>query len=157
MFSFWEKFSFYGLLVILSTLVHSPSNNIEWINQYHLDYYLIAFISRGIAEVFGGFISDLFIGQKRSILVGTFIVLIGYYLLASDYDTFLIHGIAIIIIGIGILRPNIIVMIGNLYLEKDYLRIQGFGILHIVSILAIILPNFFIRLSKILVLIIVLC
>ena len=79
----------------------------------------------------GGIISDRLIGKKKSVLYGGFLLCIGHLILAISQIFFFFTGILLIIIGVGLLKPNISSLVGNLYKKSDKKRDQGFTIFYI--------------------------
>ena len=100
-----------------------------------------------ISPVFGGWIADHLIGQKRAILLGAAFLLLSYLFLgvfASDHTLpVVLAGIAV---GTGLLKSNISSLLGNQYTENSASRERGFTIFYmgITSgiILGTILPSY---------------
>ena len=80
--------------------------------------------------IIGGYIADHVLGYQRSILLGAIIMAAGLFvLLIEDLNWFLI-GLALIVAGNGLFKPNISVMVGNLYEPGDPKRDAGFNIFY---------------------------
>lgn len=84
-----------------------------------------------VMSIPGGLIADKLIGQKKSVLLGGFILVLGHSVLAITQDWAFYTGLGLIIIGVGLLKPNISTMVGGLYKQGDERRDNGFTIFYI--------------------------
>ena len=55
----------------------------------------------------GGWIADRILGQQRSILYGGIIIMFGHFLLAMPNGNVFYLGLSFVVIGTGLLKPNI--------------------------------------------------
>ncbi|MET7331837.1 oligopeptide:H+ symporter [Nonomuraea sp. NPDC005650] len=122
----WERFSFYGLRAILATfLAASPAHSGLGLSQetaqavvgvYGALIYLVALP--------GGWIADRILGARRSVLCGGFVIMLGHISMAVPVTSpfFVWLGLLLIIVGTGLLKPNMSVMVGRLYPEADDAR-----------------------------------
>src|SRR5204862_5882014 len=78
----------------------------------------------------GGWIADRLIGQRRAVLIGGVLIASGHFSLAVQSMATFYLGLALIVLGTGLLKPNISVMVGQLYGEKDIRRDAGFSIFY---------------------------
>jgi POT family proton-dependent oligopeptide transporter len=78
----------------------------------------------------GGIIADRLLGARRAVLWGGIIIALGHYSLALNSVPFFYAGLVLIVIGTGLLKPNISVMVGQLYGEGDARRDAGFSIFY---------------------------
>ena len=110
---FWERFSYYGMRALLAVYVatqffsHLPEGEAR--AQASLTYgaYTALIYATGI---FGGFIADRYIGYRPSILLGGLLMAVGMFmLLVPDLNWFLL-GLAVIVVGNGLFKPNISTM-----------------------------------------------
>jgi POT family proton-dependent oligopeptide transporter len=131
MTEFWERFAFYGirwaLVLYIVAQFHNGSGTGEADANLTYGSYL-ALVYAG--AVFGGYIADRIIGYQRAILVGAAFMVVG--LLAITYpdpDVFKM-GLATIIVGNGMFKPNISTMVGQLYAINDQRRDSGFTIFY---------------------------
>ena len=76
----------------------------------------------------GGWIADRFIGQRQATLVGGCIIMCGHIVLALPNITYFYTGLALLVIGTGLLKPNISSMVGQLYSESDQRRDAGYSL-----------------------------
>jgi POT family proton-dependent oligopeptide transporter len=78
----------------------------------------------------GGWIADRLIGQRRAVLYGGMLIAAGHYTLAVPASAAFYAGLVFIVLGTGLLKPNISVIVGKLYSEKDIRRDAGFSIFY---------------------------
>jgi POT family proton-dependent oligopeptide transporter len=79
----------------------------------------------------GGWIADKFLGQKKSVLYGGILLVLGHSILAIEEMWAFYSGLGLIIAGVGMLKPNISTMVGGLYKQGDIRRDKGFTIFYI--------------------------
>jgi len=125
----WERFGFYvvqGLLVLYLTQFYGYSDQLS---------YTISGVFTGlvyIAPFIGGFLADKLIGYKTAILWGGCFLIAGYFMLALFRIAFLFElGLATIVIGNGLLKPNISSLLGTQYANNDPARDSGFTLFYI--------------------------
>ena len=83
-----------------------------------------------IATVAGGLIADRLLGQYRSVLLGGSIIALGHFTLAFKTLSTFYAGLVLIVIGTGLLKPNVSTIVGSLYDEKDARRDAGFSVFY---------------------------
>ncbi|MGH8465923.1 MAG: peptide MFS transporter [Pseudomonas sp.] len=82
------------------------------------------------AAIFGGYVADKVIGYQRSILVGAVIMAAGLFMIAMPDENIFRLGLATIIAGNGLFKPNISTMVGKLYAAGDGRRDSGFTLFY---------------------------
>src|SRR5207248_7474200 len=82
------------------------------------------------AAILGGIVADRGLGQYRSVLIGGIIIAAGHFTLAFRALPFFYTGLLLIVIGTGLLKPNVSAMVGSLYEEDDSRRDAGFSIFY---------------------------
>jgi POT family proton-dependent oligopeptide transporter len=128
----WERFSYYGmraLLVLYLTATIAQGGaafSIEKATSIYGWYTGLVYLS----ALPGGWLADRFLGQRRSVLIGGCVIAAGHFSLAVPSTAFLYLGLALIIIGVGFLKPNVSTMVGGLYRENDARRDAGFSIFY---------------------------
>lgn len=125
----WERFGFYvaqGLLVLYMTQYFGFSDDMS---------YSISGIFSGLVYIspfIGGFLADRLLGFTTAIIWGGLFLVTGYALLAlSSTLPFFYPALATIIIGNGLLKPNISSLLGTQYASNDPRRESGFTIFYI--------------------------
>lgn len=128
----WERFAYYGMRALLAVYVAERffSHLGEAANaQASLIYggYTALVYATGIA---GGYVADRILGYQRSILLGAIIMAAGLFLLLIEDLNWFLVGLAVIVAGNGLFKPNISTMIGQLYAPGDVRRDSGFTIFY---------------------------
>ena len=131
----WERFSYYGmraLLVLYLVTKTSDSNaGLGWDNGEALALYGWYTMLVYVASIPGGIIADRILGQKKAVIVGAILLVIGHSILAVEQMWAFYTGLGFIIAGVGMLKPNISTMVGGLYKKGDIRRDKGFTIFYI--------------------------
>jgi POT family proton-dependent oligopeptide transporter len=78
----------------------------------------------------GGIVADKWLGQFRAVIVGGILISLGQFLLVAGQLTTFFTGLACIVTGTGLLKPNISTMVGSLYEEGDARRDGGFSLFY---------------------------
>ena len=131
MTEFWERFAFYGIrwalvLYIVAQFHGGAATGEASANQTYGAYLALVYA----AAIFGGYVADKIIGYQRSILVGAVIMAAGLFLIAMPDENLFKLGLATIIAGNGLFKPNISTMVGKLYVQGDERRDSGFTLFY---------------------------
>jgi POT family proton-dependent oligopeptide transporter len=86
--------------------------------------------SAWLAAIGGGIIADRWLGAFRSVLVGGIVIALGHFTLAIDALPAFYTGLALIVIGTGLLKPNATTLVGSLYDQQDVRRDAGFSMFY---------------------------
>jgi POT family proton-dependent oligopeptide transporter len=131
----WERFSYYGirpLLVLFMTAALSlggfgfdrPTAS-AIVGIYAASVYL--------ASLPGGWIADRWLGLQRAIWTGGVFIALGHLSIALSSvfsrPTFFL-GLVLIVIGTGLLKPNVSAVVGHLYSADDPRRDAGFSVFY---------------------------
>ncbi|MDB5933286.1 MAG: transporter [Massilia sp.] len=131
MTEFWERFAFYGirwaLVLYIVTQFHNGAAAGEADANLTYGSYL-ALVYAG--AVFGGYVADKVIGYQRSILIGAAFMAAGLFAISIPNPDIFKIGLATIIVGNGMFKPNISTMVGKLYSLGDTRRDSGFTIFY---------------------------
>ena len=112
----WERFSYYGMRAILvlylvqATTEQNPG--LGWTDMEALSLYGWYTMLVYVASIPGGIIADRLLGQKKSVIVGAILLVIGHSVLAIEQLWAFYTGLGFIIAGVGMLKPNISTMVG---------------------------------------------
>jgi proton-dependent oligopeptide transporter, POT family len=132
----WERFSFYGirplLVLFMSAALADGGFGIERsqasaiVGIYAASVYL--------ASLPGGWVADRLLGLRRAILYGAVLISLGHISIglsafAHSKVPFFI-GLTLIVLGTGLLKPNISAIVGDLYPEGGSRRDAGFSIFY---------------------------
>jgi len=89
----------------------------------------------------GGWIADRLLGLRRAVLVGGILIALGHYCLAVHAMPTFFAGLTLIVLGTGLLKPNISSIVGQLYRPDDPRRDAGFSIFYMgINLGALISP-----------------
>ncbi len=130
----WERFSYYGmraLLVLFMTASATTGNPglgfdvgkaTAIYGLYTAMVYLMALP--------GGWVADKLWGQRRAVFVGGIIIALGHFSMAVPIVPTFYFGLFLVVIGTGLLKPNVSTMVGDLYPEGGARRDAGFSIFY---------------------------
>lgn len=120
----WERFSYYGMRAVL-TLYFTQALLMDkaFASNFYGAYTGLVYLT----PLIGGYISDKYWGNRRSILTGGSLMALGQFLLffsGTFYDQpmgsqLLYLGLGVMIVGNGFFKPNISSMVGTLYEPAD--------------------------------------
>ena len=133
----WERFSYYGMRAILVLYLVAESTpdainpGLNWETGAALSLYGTYTMLVYVASIPGGWIADNILGQKKSVLYGGILLVLGHSILAVEEMWAFYTGLGLIIAGVGMLKPNISSMVGGLYSQGDIRRDKGFIIFYI--------------------------
>ena len=128
----WERFAFYGMRAILILFMTATVANggLGWetakagpiLGMYAALVYLMSLP--------GGWVADKLLGMRKAVLIGGILIMCGQLCLAIPGAVLFFPGLAFIIFGTGMLKPNVSVIVGELYGEQDIRRDAGFSIFY---------------------------
>ena len=116
----WERFSYYGMraLLVLFLVTSVTGGGWAWERSEALQLYAVYTGLVYLTPIIGGWIADKFLGYRNSVVLGALIMTIGHASMAMDTRVFFFIGLACLIIGNGLFKPNISSIVGQLY-TKD--------------------------------------
>ena len=119
----WERFSYYGMRAILVLFLTSSIMNEGWGWEREDALVLYGWYTGLVyfTPLIGGILADKFLGYRNATVMGAFIMALGHGSMALEYfsDSFFFLGIALLIIGNGLFKPNISSIVGQLYKDVD--------------------------------------
>ncbi len=140
----WERFSYYGMrALLLLFMVASIDDGGMGLDVktggavyglYTMFVYLLSFP--------GGWLADKFFGLRKSVFYGGCLITLGHFCLAFPFTESFFIGLLFIVMGTGLLKPNISSLVGELYAPTDQAkRDAGFSIFYMgINIGATIAP-----------------
>jgi POT family proton-dependent oligopeptide transporter len=128
----WERFSYYGMRAFLLFYMVTPVANggLGFTDAQGTSLYGTYTGSAWGAAIVGGLIADRLIGQYRSVLYGGILIMLGHLSLVFHALPFFYTGLALIVIGTGLLKPSVSTLVGSLYPQGDPRRDAGFSIFY---------------------------
>jgi POT family proton-dependent oligopeptide transporter len=139
----WERFSYYGMRAILTLFMVAPlaAGGLGFDARTAGSVYALYTSLVYLAALPGGWLADNLLGQRKSVFVGGVVIMIGHILLAMHGLPFFYGGLACVVIGTGLLKPNISALVGQLYQPGDVRRDAGFSIFYMgINVGAFIAP-----------------
>ena len=124
----WERFSYYGMraLLILYLTKHWEFTDATSYLIYGAYTSLVY-----IMPVFGGMLADQILGSKKAVTYGAILLVFGHLGMTVESSEQIFYlSLALIVSGVGFLKPNISTMVGALYEEGDPRRDSGFTIFY---------------------------
>ena len=124
----WERFSYYGMraLLILYLTKHWEFTDAASYLIYGAYTSLVY-----IMPVFGGMLADQILGSKKAVTYGAILLVFGHLGMTVESSEQIFYlSLALIVSGVGFLKPNISTMVGALYEEGDPRRDSGFTIFY---------------------------
>ncbi len=128
----WERFSYYGMRGFLILYMTAPISaggmglsDIVAGPIYGAYTSMVYFMSLP-----GGWIADRLLGQRKAVVYGGVLIALGHYSLAIPWASTFYLGLVLIVLGTGLLKPNISVIVGQLYAQNDIRRDAGFSIFY---------------------------
>ena len=131
MTEFWERFAFYGMrwalaLYIVAQFYGGDAAGEAPASKLYGAYLALVYA----AALFGGYVADRVIGYQRSILLGAVIMAAGLFMIVVPNEAFFKLGLATVVVGNGLFKPNISTMVGQLYAPGDERRDSGFTLFY---------------------------
>ncbi|MDH3710192.1 MAG: peptide MFS transporter [Cyclobacteriaceae bacterium] len=131
----WERFSYYGMraILVLYLVAETAADNpgLGWANDSAIALYGWYTMFVYVASIPGGIIADKLLGQRKSVFVGGMLLVAGHSILAVEQMWAFYLGLVLIVMGVGMLKPNISTMVGGLYPKNQQnKRDMGFYIFY---------------------------
>jgi len=130
---FWERFSYYGMRAIL---------------VYYM-YYAVSQGGLGLDEatalaimsiygslvymsgIIGGWLADRIFGTSKAIFYGGVLIMFGHIILSIPGSIGMFYiSMVLIVLGTGLLKPNVSSVVGEIYSPGDLRRDAGFSIFY---------------------------
>ena len=126
----WERFSYYGMRAFLVLFLTSNAGGWGWTKaeaNYLYGWYLgLVYLT----PLLGGYLADRVLGTHRAIIVGSFLISAGHFMLAITSKVTFFIGLGLIVLGTGFHKSNISTMVGQLFRPGDGRRDAAFTIFH---------------------------
>jgi POT family proton-dependent oligopeptide transporter len=128
----WERFSYYGMraILILFMTASVTEGGLGLSTADAGSIYGLTTAMAYMAALPGGWIADQFLGLRRSVLYGGILIASGNFCLVIPTMAAFYSGLALIVAGTGLLKPNVSAIVGQLYSPEDNRRDAGFSIFY---------------------------
>jgi proton-dependent oligopeptide transporter, POT family len=139
----WERFSFYGMRALLVFYLTK-----HWLFDDRMATGLYATYGSLVylTPVIGGLLADRILGFRKAVIFGGILLVLGHFGMAFEGEAahlvdgevvrdelalqFFYLSLALIIVGVGFLKPNISSIVGELYEPNDARRDAGFTLFY---------------------------
>jgi proton-dependent oligopeptide transporter, POT family len=131
----WERFSYYGIrpLLVLFMTAALADGGFGFDRPTASAIVGIYAASVYLASLPGGWIADRWLGLRRTIYYGAVLISLGHFAIALSSvfsKPAFFAGLVLIVMGTGLLKPNISAIVGDLYPAADARRDAGFSIFY---------------------------
>jgi len=132
----WERFSFYGLRPLLVLFMSAALSDGGFGFVRTQASAIVGIYAAGVYlfSLPGGWIADRWLGLRRAVFCGAVLIALGHMCIGfasfahARVPFFL--GLILIVLGTGLLKPNISATVGELYTDKGARRDAGFSIFY---------------------------
>ncbi len=129
----WERFSYYGMrsVLILYAVAAVSRGGFGMDDRVASAVYGLYIAGTYVFAPIGGWIADRLLGAQRAVIAGGVLILLGNAALVLGRMHVFFVGLAVIVLGVGLLKPNISVMVAELYPAGDSRRDAGFSVFYV--------------------------
>jgi len=130
----WERFSYYGMRALLVLFLVSSLVDEGW-GWERADALMLYAWYTGlvyVTPIFGGIIADKLLGYRKAVVIGALLMTMGHASMALEIfaSPFFFIGLALLILGNGLFKPNISSMVGQLYKNQGKEKDAGYTIFY---------------------------
>jgi proton-dependent oligopeptide transporter, POT family len=120
----WERFSYYGMraLLLLYMVSAVEEGGLGFDEKTSGAIYGLYTMMVYLLALPGGWIADNVLGLRRSVFYGGCIISLGHFLLLLTFKESFFLGLFFIVVGTGMLKPNISSLVGELYQNDENAR-----------------------------------
>jgi POT family proton-dependent oligopeptide transporter len=128
----WERFAYYGMRAILILFMTASLDigglgfDVAKAGAVYGTYVALVYM----LSLPGGWVADKILGLRRAVLYGGILIMLGQLCLAFPGVSLFYPGLAFIVLGTGLLKPNVSAIVGDLYTKEDHRRDAGFSIFY---------------------------
>ena len=113
----WERFSYYGMRALLVLFMTTPlaEGGLAFSEETTGAIYGLYTCFVYLLALPGGWVADRLIGSRKAIWYGGIVIMIGHFILAIPNEISFFIGLIFIVVGTGLLKPNVSAIVGDLY------------------------------------------
>ena len=135
----WERFSYYGMraLLVLYLTTELSQGGFGLDRDSALKIYATFTGLVYLMPILGGYLADRYLGQRKAVYIGAFLMAMGQFLMAfSEFGEVIFReelrntGLGLIIVGTGFFKANISTIVGDLYSENDSRKDSAFTVFY---------------------------
>jgi POT family proton-dependent oligopeptide transporter len=139
----WERFSYYGMraLLILFMTASAARGGLGFSYAKAGAIYGLYTGMVYLLSLPGGWVADRITGQRRAVLYGGILITCGQFCLVTPSIMTFYVGLVLLVMGTGLLKPNVSTIVGQIYAPGDRRRDSGFSIFYMgINLGALISP-----------------
>jgi POT family proton-dependent oligopeptide transporter len=139
----WERFGFYGVRAILLYFMTASLQHggLGFSTAKGGIIYGIFLSMVYLLSLPGGWMADNLFGQRKAVLYGGILIAIGYFTMALPGIASFYAALTLVVLGTGLLKPNVSTIVGGLYAPGDHRRDAGFSIFYMgINVGALLAP-----------------
>ena len=128
----WERFSYYGMRALLVLFLTSAllDGGWAWSREDALGLYGTYTMLVYFSPILGGLIADKFLGYRKAVALGALVMTLGHASMAMNTPWGLYLGIAFLVAGNGLFKPNITSIINGVYVNAQDKKDGAFTIFY---------------------------
>ena len=130
----WERFSYYGMrgILILFMVDAIQTGGLGLTVEKSAAIYGLYTAGVYLMALPGGWVADKLTGARNAVFYGGILIAAGQFSLAFSATTPIgfYSGLALIVLGTGLLKPNVSAIVGDLYPEGGARRDAGFSVFY---------------------------
>lgn len=128
----WERLGYYGMRALLVLFMGAAvaDGGLGLDDKTAAAIYGLFTCAVYLAALPGGWVADRLLGARHAVTVGGCIIALGYFALAIPRRETFYLGLILVVLGTGLLKPNISAMVGQLYANDPARRDAGFTLFY---------------------------
>ena len=128
----WERFSYYGMraLLVLFMTATIAEGGLNMDDATATAVYGLYTAAVYLAALPGGWIADRLLGAQQAVWYGGIVIMLGHFTLAIPAVPTFYLGLALVVLGTGLLKPNISAIVGELYPQHGSGKDAGYTIFY---------------------------
>ena len=128
----WERFSYYGMRAILVLFMTAgvATGGMGLDDVTATAIYGLYTAGVYVLALPGGWVADRILGLRRTVFWGGVLIAAGHFTLAIPSMAAFYPGLILIVLGTGLLKPNVSAIVGDLYPEGGARRDAAFSIFY---------------------------
>ncbi|MBE1554709.1 peptide MFS transporter [Sporosarcina limicola] len=130
---FWERFSYYGMRALLVYYMYYEVSQGGLGLDKTLSLSIVSIYGSLVymSGIIGGWLADRVFGTSRAVFYGGVFIMLGHIALAIPGNIALFFvSMILIVIGTGLLKPNVSTIVGDIYVDGDNRQDSGFSIFY---------------------------
>ncbi|HAB17207.1 MAG TPA: peptide MFS transporter [Verrucomicrobiota bacterium] len=128
----WERLSYYGMrgLLVLFMVDTTQHGGLGLSDEVATAIYGLYTAGVYLSALPGGWLADRLLGGQRAVWWGGCLIAAGHFTLAVPRTPSFFLGLILVVLGTGLLKPNISTLVGQLYPEGGARRDAGFTLFY---------------------------